>query len=79
MVAINKTYIKKQRLKEDILSQRLFGNFHIKHNDSAIFIKSFGKSNIKTIRDIWDTTNNTFINITQIFDKLQNRVKGTSI
>jgi hypothetical protein len=56
--------------KTDILNASLFGNHKIKYRNKPILFKSFIKSDIKQLRDIWDTETNAFISDNQLLNKL---------
>ena len=49
-----------QKNRQSILESCLFGNKYIIYRNSPIFISSFCKSNIKTVRDIWNIQTNSF-------------------
>ena len=59
-----------QKTKESILKSCLFGNKYIKFRSSPIFISSFGKSNVKTVNQIWITETKTFHEPAVIRDRL---------
>ena len=59
-----------QKTKESILKSCLFGNKYIKFRSSPIFISSVGKSNIKTVNQIWNTETKTFHEPAVIRDRL---------
>ena len=49
-----------QKNRQSILESCLFGNKYIIYRNSPIFISSFCKGNIKTVRDIWNIQTNSF-------------------
>ena len=49
-----------QKNRQSIMESCLFGNKYILYRNSPIFISSFCKSNIKTVRDIWNIQTNSF-------------------
>ena len=59
----------------DVLHQTIFGNARLLFNKKPLFFKSFSKSVLKRIPDIWDYQNKTFLDsITiYIYNKLQNK------
>lgn len=62
-----------QENKQSILESPLFGNKYIKHCYSPIFISSFCKSDIKYVKDIWDTETSSFLSPESIRDRLIDR------
>lgn len=69
--------------RRSIMNERLCGNNSISVRNTPLFYQQFNKSNVKTIRDIWDTDNKTFIqeNIIQntLTDKTNWRQKSNKI
>ena len=59
-----------QKTKENILNSSLFGNKYITLRSSPIFISSFSKSNIKTVKQIWNSEANAFHEPELIRDRL---------
>ena len=55
------------------MESSLFGNKYIKQRNSPIFVSSFGKSNIKYVKDIWNTETSSFLPIGSIRDRLIDR------
>ena len=62
-------------MQMDVLHQTIFGNARLLFNKKPLFFKSFSKSVLKRIPDIWDYQNKTFLDsITiYIYNKLQNK------
>jgi hypothetical protein len=57
----------------DVLHQTIFGNARLLFNRKPLFFKSFSKSGLKRISDIWDYQNKTFLDNITIYNKLQNK------
>jgi hypothetical protein len=53
--------VQKVETKTDILHVRLFGNCNITFQNKPVIFSSFLRSNIKTIKDIWDANSKQFI------------------
>jgi hypothetical protein len=49
------------------------GNARLLFNIKPLFFKSFSKSELKRISDIWDYQNKTFLDNITIYNKLQNK------
>ena len=60
--------------KDSILSSCLFGNKYITLRNTPLFISSFSRSNIKMVRDIWDTETNKF----HQYESIRNRLYDTT-
>ena len=60
--------------KDSILSSCLFGNKYITLRNTPLFIRSFSRSNIKMVRDIWDTVTNNF----HQHESIRNRLYDTT-
>lgn len=56
--------------REDILNSQLYGNKNILSRNSPIFIPSFSKSNLTTVRDIWNNNLKSFHSREHIRNKL---------
>jgi hypothetical protein len=59
--------------KSDILHIRLFGNCNITFQNKPLIFSSFLRSNIKTIKDIWDENSKQFIDCDLLYSKLIDR------
>ena len=59
--------------KEDILEQHIFGNSKIRYKRKALFLYNFSKSGFKAVNDIWDQNSETFVNSTEIFNRLRDK------
>ena len=59
--------------EDNILKQRLFGNFHITFQNKPLFFPSFSHSNLKTIEDVWDTNLKDFKNCNEIYNSLNDK------
>ena len=56
--------------RDDVLKQCLIGNSHLVFQNKSLIFSSFAKSNIKTIRDIWEDDINDFTSCGDLFSKL---------
>ena len=52
--------------KTSIMDSNLFGNSNISIRNTPLFYQNFSKSNIRTIRDIWNINTKTFYDDTHI-------------
>ena len=59
-----------QKTKDEILKSYLFGNKYITYRGTPIYISSFSKSDIKTVKQIWNSEANVFYEPELIRDRL---------
>ena len=65
--------LNKINTEENILEQHIFGNSKIRYKRKALFLSNFSKSGFKTVKDIWDQNSKTFVNSTEIFNRLTDK------
>ena len=68
LLGLNKT-----STTENILEQHIFGNSKIRYKRKALFLSNFSKSGFITVKDIWDQKSKTFVNSTEIFNRLRDK------
>ena len=59
--------------RDDVLKQFLIGNSNLMFQNKSLIFSSFTKSNIKTIRDVWNDDTNDFIQCNDLFSKLMDK------
>ena len=59
--------------KEDILHENLFGNYNIKINKNPLFLPHWAQSNLKQVKDVWDTETNGWKPAQMILQELQRK------
>jgi len=65
--------LNKINTKENILEQHIFGNSKIRYKRKAIILSNFSKNGLKTVKDIWNQNSKTFVNSTEIFNRLHDK------
>ncbi len=60
----------KQTNKEDVLNQYLFGNHNILNQGKSLFFPHWCKSDLKQVKDLWNTAQNVFYSGAIVFEQL---------
>ena len=61
---------------KSILDENICGNNRIMHKNAPLWFETFSKNEIKSIKDIWDSDNKTFIDENTILSKLTDKRNG---
>ena len=61
---------------KSILDENICGNNRIIHKNAPLWFETFSKNEIKSIKDIWDSDNKTFIDENNILSKLTDKRNG---